>query len=142
MAIKEGEFLVGLETVLSNLNREVEKISERTKAGMIRIGLEIKHITLPRTPIFIGRLDAQGVLHPEGGGGNLRGSMYVDPPVKIDGKNYAIIIGFSAVYAVWVHEDMEARHPAPGTEAKFLERTIDENHDLILSILREEAQVA
>ena len=44
MAIKEGEFLVGLETVLGNLNRQVEKIRERTKAGMIRIGLEIKRI--------------------------------------------------------------------------------------------------
>lgn len=51
--------------------------------------------------------------------GYLRGSRYAEEPVVVPGLVRAHI-GYSAEYAWYVHEDLEAEHRLP-TKAKFLE---------------------
>ena len=64
--------------------------------------------------------------------GTLRASGYVRRPERILGamfglvKNIVVTLGFggaSAPYAVYVHENLGAKHKAP-TQAKFLEATM------------------
>jgi len=45
-----------------------------------------------------------------------------------------VIVGYVAEYAVYVHENMEARHKA-GTESKFLEKPAKEKRKEILEII-------
>jgi len=54
--------------------------------------------------------------------GYLRGSGYVSEPVLGYGQILATI-GYSAEYAWWVHENLEAYHHPP-TKAKFLEEPL------------------
>lgn len=64
--------------------------------------------------------------------GTLRASGYVKPPERTSGSMFGIVktivvtLGFggaSAPYAVYVHENLRAKHKAP-TQAKFLEATM------------------
>jgi len=49
------------------------------------------------------------------------------------GRNASVIVGYTANYALYVHEDMEARH-APGKQAKYLEQPARElNNSGVLS---------
>jgi hypothetical protein len=49
--------------------------------------------------------------------------------------NASVIVGYTAEYAVYVHENMEARH-APGKQAKYLEQPFREKRGEIASIVR------
>lgn len=63
--------------------------------------------------------------------------LYNSGRVEVTGKRWdmSVYIRYEAPYAVFVHEDLNARH-APGRTAKFLERAIYENEDLIRAIIR------
>ena len=54
--------------------------------------------------------------------GYLRGSGYVSEPIIGYGQ-ILTTIGYSAEYAWWVHENLEANHHPP-TKAKFLEEPL------------------
>lgn len=56
--------------------------------------------------------------------GELRDSGSVGTP-EYDGHEVIVPIGFSASYAVFVHENLEARHPNGG-QAKFLESALND----------------
>lgn len=54
-------------------------------------------------------------------------------------SNVSVIVGYTANYAVYVHEDMTAQHK-PGKQAKFLEQPARENAQEYAKIIREELQ--
>jgi len=81
--------------------------------------------------------------------GNLRGSSYAR---KAQDDPLAVEVGYTANYAVFVHENLEqklAGEPRPsglGTYwnpggPKFLERALNENRDSILAIIQRRASV-
>jgi hypothetical protein len=52
-----------------------------------------------------------------------------------------VICGFSAGYAVFVHENIGAHFQRPGAGAMFFSASINRNHQTILKIIAEEAQI-
>lgn len=114
----------GLDKVLANLNREVKGIEQRSMAGLVAGG----HIILAESkkpencPIEFG---------------NLRNSGYTRK--SPEGK-HLVEIGYSASYAVFVHEDLEANHPRGG-RAKFLEIPLHEKKEEVFDLIRRTAEV-
>jgi hypothetical protein len=52
-----------------------------------------------------------------------------------EAENVSVVVGYTAAYAIFVHEDLEANHP--NGEAKFLERPARERSREIGNIVRE-----
>lgn len=52
------------------------------------------------------------------------------------GLSSAAVVSYSTEYAVYVHEDLEARHK-PGKAAKFLEKPLREKRGRIMEIVEE-----
>jgi len=110
----------GTDTVIRNMNGSIAKIRNQTKAGLYAAGLMIKEKALRLTPIELG---------------NLRGSTYVNPPILAP-QGPVVEVGYTAAYAVYVHERTELHHDPP-TQAKFLEDAIKMNTKEILGIIRQ-----
>lgn len=81
----------GLANVLKNLNREIDAIEGKSTAGLLAGGLMIQGEAQRRVPREYG---------------NLVGSAYTR---KAQDDPNAVEVGFTAEYAVWVHENREAK---------------------------------
>lgn len=128
----------GLEEAVERLNKQVAKIKGNAQAGLWEAGLKIL-------------ASAQRKLRASVVTGNLRASGYVrsnvamerpmpeklgveNEPVPSDSlPTIGVELGFTANYALYVHEDMEGRSP------KFLEQTILENESNIVAIVKKRA---
>lgn len=55
---------------------------------------------------------------------------------RMDG-DAAVTVSYGTDYAIYVHEDLEARHK-PGKEAKFLEKPYKENRKKLRDIVKRE----
>ena len=111
-----GQNVKGLDKVLRNVNKELNKISSRCERGVYKGALYIKARALEKTPIDTG---------------NLRGSCYLDPPYP----NPTIEIGYTADYAIYVHE-IDKNYKAPGTSWKYLEKALNENKKKFLQFVK------
>jgi hypothetical protein len=119
--------LKGLEEVVRNLNREIKAIEGRSLKGLIRAAIIVRRdmdATPPLVPIDTG---------------NLRASWFVNPGHK--GNNPFVTLGFSANYAVWVHELIGAKFQRPGAGAKFFQAALRRNKDKIIGVIAEEAKI-
>lgn len=130
-----GVRVEGLNEAITDLNKEIKKIENLAQDGLWEAGLKVM-------------ASAQKRLRPSVISGNLRASGYVRSnsqverpmPEKLGGNNEAIPsnslpaigveLGFTAVYALNVHENMEGRAP------KFLENALTENKDAIIAIVK------
>ena len=124
---KTGMQLKGLNTVLKNLNKEVKKIKGRSMKGLIRSAAIIRRdmeFTPPLIPVDTG---------------NLRDSWFT-MPFFITGSP-ALTIGFSAYYAVFVHENIGAHFQRPGAGAKFMEASMKRNAQKVLETIAHEARI-
>jgi hypothetical protein len=54
--------------------------------------------------------------------GNLRSTGHVQPP-EITGRMVTVLLGYNTPYAIFVHENLNARHKPP-TQAKYLEMPV------------------
>lgn len=103
--------------VLENLNKFILNTKGRTQEGIMAALLHIEKAAIAKTPVDTG---------------NLRNSFYRKNLVFKD--NFpAGEIGNTAEYALYVHENLESKHPVG--EAKFLEKAIVENSRVILDII-------
>jgi hypothetical protein len=125
----------GLDEVLGNINREVSGIENRGIDGLLEGGLMIQGRSQRKVPVEYG---------------NLRASAYTrkspDDPSAVD-------VGYSAAYALFVHENMEqklAGEPRPSGlgeywgpkgEPKFLESTVTDSASEFVEIVRRKAAV-
>ena len=116
--MKKGK-VSGLSKILTNLDKQIAKIEGNTMAGLLEAGLQVQRVAQERTPVDTG---------------NLKNSAYTR---KV--SDDAVEVGFSAAYAVYVHENLEAHHPTG--QAQFLESALRDNRDAILRIIRERAKV-
>ena len=113
MAVK----ITGAKTVQFNLNKEILKIRGRTKAGLRAAALIVKRDSVKITPIDTS---------------NLRGSAYTETGGTI--AMPTATIGYTAAYAPFVHE-IKKNYKAPGTDWKFLERSLKKNEQTILKTI-------
>jgi hypothetical protein len=111
----------GLDSILANLNKEVQKIENRTQGGVREALLQVKRDALPMTPIKTG---------------NLRGSCYTNTFKLPQGP--AGEIGYEASYAPFVHE-IDKEYTVG--HWKFLEYALKMNYYKILDIIRRRAHV-
>lgn len=111
-----------IDKVLANLNCEVKGISNRSRAAMRTVGFMVKGASQALTPVETG---------------NLRGGAYMRSADTTAGPG--VEIGYTAAYAVFVHERTELHHPKG--QAKFLETTLKKNAKQILEIIRKTAKL-
>lgn len=137
----------GIEAALSRINEEVAKVEKLSQAGLWEAGLKIMGASQKR---LTAQIYSKGSLPGYRLTGNLRASGYVraaqetvrpEPGELLASQNEAIPgdalpaigieLGFTATYALYVHEDMEGRG------AKFLEGVILENESKIIDIVKQ-----
>lgn len=119
--------LQGQASVRSRLQQAVAETDRGAVRGVIRSQLLVRRRALPRTPVEFGFL---------------RNSATTPPPRRT-ARGIVGEIGFTARYAIWVHEnvDPDVEWTAPGTGPKFLERPLLESQADIRRILAEETAV-
>ena len=131
--MKKAFELEGIKEVSNQLNKELDKITIRTSKGMLLAAILIRRDmdkTEPKIPVDTG---------------NLRASWFTDP-IRTS-KGPALLMGFTANYAAWVHEMGEKKDGTdinwnrPGSGAKFLEAALYRNKDEIINIIRDNAAV-
>lgn len=131
----------GMDEVLKNLNREIQKIEGRTQAGVQEAALLVMRESAIQCPVETG---------------NLLGSAYTRKVVSVSGPAVELGYGDGAAYAPYVHEMVganftgprpsaksEARRKGgkPTAKAKFLEDPLKENTGRILQTIRRRAQI-
>lgn len=119
--------ILGLRQVQMNLNREILKIKAGSMAGLIEAAVIIRR-DMDKTPPVIP-VDT----------GNLRQSWFTTPVKKPNRPG--LIIGFSANYAIHVHENLKAKFKRPGAGPRFFQQALDRNHKMILETVRKNARV-
>jgi hypothetical protein len=82
-------YLEGIDRFLGNLNRADAKIGRAVEKGLKAGAIHLRNESMKIVPYQIG---------------NLHGSAY--PPRNVGGRGYKadIVVGYTAEYAVWVHE--------------------------------------
>ena len=158
----------GFEDVINNLEKEVKKIEDVTSAGMIKAMAHIRAETINTTPVDTGNMRASwfvvtndGVA--EGRNPKWKGTRSKSPSkkaramrvktehpqvvgemlgeAKSDMSGITVIAGYSANYALYVHE-MEGRGKKtinwtnPMAEGKWLEKAFKQNSRKILEIIK------
>ncbi len=116
--------VTGVSNVIRNLKKANIKIGAGLEKGLKRGGLLIQRESMKIVPVDLN---------------NLRPSASTD---NIGGKGFATDIvvhyGAGANYAIFVHEDLEARHKS-GKTAKYLEKPVREKRREVLNIINDEA---
>ena len=103
----ETDLKASAEAIVTKLARIAAEAPQALGAELYREGQDVIANALPITPILTGALRRSG---------------HVDEP-EMTGGGVSVTLGFggdAAPYAVYVHENLVARH-APPTQAKFLE---------------------
>lgn len=114
--------LTGLQEVQQNLNREIDKIQNKSKQGVLEAGLLVERESKQKTPVDTN---------------NLKAGTYTEPLITFKGPGAEI--GYMAFYAIHVHERTELNHPTG--EAKFLENALHENERNIIELIRDNVEV-
>jgi hypothetical protein len=131
--------IIGLDQLNRNLNKELERNKLQSLSGFTRVAGLINREVMTVSPTV--PLDT----------GNLRGSWFTEFMTDIVTRNIGMRFGFSANYAMYVHERVEGapwgdgvvgdiNWNEPGSGPKFLEAAIKRNIDKILIIMGEEIQ--
>lgn len=113
----------GFEDIMRNLNIEILAITKGSARGLIEVSKVIRRDMDANQPYI--PMDT----------GNLRASWETFP--IIENKKHGLMMGFSANYALWVHEmyDRPVNWTIPGSGPKFLEAAVNRNRDKILQIV-------
>lgn len=121
MAKRTGPGLLGIEKVMRNLNIQLKKMEVKSVAGML-IGAAIIRRDMDMTPPLIP-IDT----------GNLRASWFTTSGYS--GRGPFVLMGFTASYALFVHEMNWRQGKRPGSGPKFFEASISRNKDKVLAAI-------
>jgi hypothetical protein len=132
----------GLDTVMANLNREVLAIAGGTLAGLLEAGLIIQRDAQLHVPVDVG---------------NLKASAYTREATHSRADRPAVEVGFTAAYAVFVHENLEMKlkgqertsgsgkgrywDPQGRAGPKFLQNSVNRNRGKVLRAVQKHARV-
>ena len=116
-----------LRKVMANLNKEIKGIEKRTMKGFIE-GARIVRADMDKTPPLIP-VDK----------GFLRHSWFTVSAYK--GKSPVLFLGFSANYALAIHEKYGANFQRPGAGAGFFVASLKRNKKKVLNEIKKNAKV-
>lgn len=144
MSIEESSF----RQVMRNLQREIEKIENGSIGGLLRGVIVIRRSMdkdPPLIPVDTGNLRQSWFV--TAGGGRVSSESRADSSVVAAASSEAesalkrnvflVIMGFSANYAIFVHENVGAHFKRPNAGAKFFEAAIQRNLDRVLDLIRQ-----
>lgn len=114
--------VTGMGKVLSNLKRFNGNFGTAFERGLKKAGLFLQRESQKIVPVDTSALKNSAFTRAEGKG------------FKTD-----VTVGYTQEYAVFVHENMDARHK-PGKQAKFLEQPMNDKKDEMLGIIKDEAE--
>lgn len=126
----------GLDEAIESINKQIGEIENLASEGLWEAGLKILGVAQKklRASVVTGNLRASGYVRNE------NDFTRPDPAALDAAKNepvpsdripdIGVELGFTANYAIYVHENMTGRSP------KFLEQTILENQQEIVDIVR------
>lgn len=167
---KTQEFrLEGIETVMANLNEELRKIKGRSVKGLIGARIILQQAMdhqAPKIPVYIGNLrhsffaviTGRGVVEGaspmfEGNQAAELASNHAKVLTEAEGiaaagfKDPVMVLGFSANYAIWVHEMMQSptgkaiNWNRPGSGPKYFESHLKRLKAKMLEEIRKEAYI-
>ena len=117
-----GMTLHGVKEIKVALFKHREKYGAGMTAGLTLAGLFLQRKSMEIVPIDTG---------------NLRGGAFT----RKEGQRYntRVFVGYTAKYAVYVHEDPDARHKE-GKSYKYLEIPLRRHRDTMAKIVRIEMQ--
>ena len=109
----------GLDKVVANLNKEIAKRETKCQAGLVQAGLLIRAESQKLTPVVTGNLRNSAYVVSSKGAHAGQGGRVQDPGSHVNVMNRSkgecqtsaspmVIIGFSANYAIFVHENPRA----------------------------------
>ena len=117
---------MGIENVMKGLNTKLLEYEVKGSQGLRSAAflvLNDTEKTSPKTPV--------------GKTGVLRGSRFVSTVQNIKTRVKTVVLGFSANYAIYVHENLTAMNwNRPGSGPKFLEASLKRNTFKILLVIR------
>lgn len=118
--------LYGIENVMRGLNDKLRELEINGGEGLKQAAAYILNDTdktSPKVPVDVG---------------NLRASRHVSEVQNIRTRKRAVVFGFSANYAVFVHENVGANFKRPGAGAKFFEASLKRNVYKSVLIIRDQ----
>jgi len=122
----------GFDLLLANYGAEMEKIGITSRAGLIRVAKFIQRETESVAPLVpIGKT---AVLHHSFEIHNISSGVKGN-------RKHGIMFGYSANYALWVHEMIGAHFKREGAGAHWFRAAIERNHDVIMQILIAETKI-
>lgn len=153
--------LTGISAVTANMNKEVAKLRLRSVQGLILSSIIIRRSMAkspPLVPVDVRNLEASwftvtAMQTPAGKSTKFKGddagvlsAGHMSAKSKAKGMAKSepkplLVMGFSAYYAPYVHENMEAKFQRPGAGPKFLEAALKNNKDIILKTIKESARI-
>jgi hypothetical protein len=130
----QAENIKGFDKVIENLNKEIEKITERSLKGLIESVAYIREDMDKTEPLI--------PVAPKGG--NLRASWFATP--HREEKTLFVVCGFGANYAIYVHEMVDKagkkiNWSRPGSGPKFFESSVKRNSQKILEIIKSNVEI-
>ena len=151
MNLDGGITVKGLDEVLGQLRKEIAEIKPNTKKGLISAAFEIQREAQLRCPVQFGNLHASAFVVWGMGGTKATPVFEGDDKAQMTTRHQEVVaaenkehtkgkvsvgVGFSASYAIYVHENLMAKHYVG--EAKFLQHAIEQNKDKIVKLIKEE----
>lgn len=144
-----GIRIQGMTQVLTNLNRELDRIKYASLSGLIKYAINVRRDMdkiPPLIPVDLGNLRSSFYIVTklgvkQGGGSHFNG----ENSAELSGDHAAaiaeaqgiaqsifnptVVMGFSANYALWVHENVDPGTiwSRPGSGAKFFESALKKN---------------
>lgn len=119
----------GFDQIIKNLSAIIVEKGLASKKGLLEVAKMIRRDMAenqPFVPKDKGNLDLTWTVVP-----------------RTEGKQHGVTFGFSANYALWVHEMIgpNVKWSKPGSGPKFLESAINRNHDTIFQILQDNLKI-
>lgn len=112
----------GLKEISARINAEVKRMHRVTMDGLLAGGLQVQRTAQGRTPVDVG---------------NLKASAYTR---KAQSGGMAVEVGYTSDYAIYVHEDLQARHEVG--QAKFLTSALRDEERHVQDIVERYASVS
>lgn len=124
--------ITGFEQLIQNLNVEILAIEGHSRKGLIECVKFIQRdceATEPLLPVDKGNLRSSWQVHMINEG-------------SVGARRFGVRFGYSSNYAMWVHEMIGAVNwTRPGSGAKWLEKSINRNHNELIQIIAAETIV-
>jgi len=115
--------ITGMPKVLANLKKSKSTVAAGAERGLKQAGLFLQRESQKIVPVDTTNLKGGAFTRNIGG----------------SGFDADVVVGYVADYAVYVHEDLQAKHK-PGKQAKYLEQPAREKKGEIIKIIKEESR--